>query len=347
MEMHWTYEGCDTEDEARIERYWDRQRIELDGKLAELVDVPSELRLAVECLDSVPEWTIHAALHVPGRTLVAQSTTRSPEQCIDLVIRGLAEEIDRLHDAPTSVVQRREGLDEMLPLLTTWRSQARSRSFMSFLSPIVETLGSYVQRELQIREREGAVSSEGLSAVDILDEVLIRAWDQFFDRPGEMPLDLWLVRLSDQVLDQMGQRVADESIDDEHPTPSRESRESERDEWIEQATYPETIALSELLPDGPGIDSWDDLELDAKQAHLAAMLANLDREQRQAFVLSVAHGYDLAEIADFQDRPVDQVESDIAQATTEIRRHLVDEQAPEQEEPFIRAEIRERQRRRW
>jgi DNA-directed RNA polymerase specialized sigma24 family protein len=261
------------------------------------------------------------------------------------VLRGLAEEIDQDGDqAAGSTAERREGLEEMLPVLRTWRAQGRSRAFMSFLVPVVETIGPYVQRELRIREYEGRLNGEEISASDVLDDVLIQAWDRFNGPAKETPLDLWLVRLADEIMDRLGSQRVDESLDDECVDPSRESRESLTDEWIEQASYPETIELSELLSDGPGVDSWDDLELETKQAHLAAMLGQLEREQRQAFVLNVAHGFDPATIADFQNRPVDQVEVDIAQATAEIRRYLMDEQTPDREEPFAQAEIREQRR---
>ncbi len=346
MEIHWTYEGCDREDELRIERYWDRERIELQAKIAQLPDVPSELRLAVEHADSAP-WEIHAALHLPGRTLVTHSVAKTPEESVNRVLNGLADEIDRQQDKPQADIQRGEGLEEMVPVLQSWHGQGRSESFMSFLGPVVGSFGPYIQHELQVRENDGTLTGEKISVSDVLNEVLIRSWEQFGSRKGEVPLDLWLVGLADQVIDQLSEQTADQSIDDEGEAPSRESREAERDEWIEHASYPETIEFSELLTDGPGVDSWDDLEMETKQAHLAAMLGKLDREQRQAFVLNVAHGFNLAQIADFQNRTVDQVESDVARAIAEIRRYFVDEQTPDQEEEFIKEDIRDRRRRRY
>jgi DNA-directed RNA polymerase specialized sigma24 family protein len=331
MELHWTYEGCDREDELRIERYWDRERIELEAKIAQLSDVASELRLAVEHADSAP-WEIHAALHIPGKTLVTHSVARTAEESIDRVLNGLAEEIDRQQDTARSDLHRRQGLEEMLPVLQSWHSQRRSEPFMSFLGPVVGSFGPYVQHELRVRENEGTLTGERISVSDVLNEVLIQGWEQFHSRRDETPLDLWLVGLADQVIAQLSEQTADQS---------------ERDEWIEHASYPETIELSELLADGPGVDSWDDLEMDTKQAHLAAMLGKLDREQRQAFALNVVHGFNLAEIADFQDRTVEQVESDIAQAIAGIRRYFVDEQSPDQEEEFIKEDIRDRRRRRY
>ena len=118
------------------------------------------------------------------------------------------------------------------------------------------------------------------------------------------------------------------------------------DSWVEQVSYPETIELSELLPDGPGIETWDSLDLDTKQTHLSQMLSALDRDQRQAFVLNLAHGFSLAEIADFQNRAAAEIEDDIARAKMSIRRWLADEETPDREEPFIRNDMRSQKRRR-
>lgn len=347
MEIHWTYDGCDQEDEARIERYWEREQIELEGKIAQVLDVPSELRMAVEREEATSSWQVHAALHFPGRTLVSNRVGNAPEETLDNVLRELAAQLDRVDDSPAAVADRREGVQEMLPSLVAWRKQGRSEAFMSFLVPVVTTFGSYVQRELQVRENEGTLSGEEISTNDVLDEVLVQAWEQFNGRQNKVPLDLWLVRLADQAIDRLGAQVADESIDDEQPEPSRESRESERDEWIEQVSYPESIELSELLTDGPGIDTWDGLELETKQAHLAEMLGSLARERRQAFVLNLAHGFNVAEIADFQNRTTEQVETDIASAVAEVRRYVIDQQTPDREDPFAKADMREQQRRKF
>jgi DNA-directed RNA polymerase specialized sigma24 family protein len=181
-----------------------------------------------------------------------------------------------------------------------------------------------VQRELSVREDEATLIGEELDAADVLDEVLVQAWEQFSQRDRKLPLDLWLVRLADEALDRLSQQVAEVSIDDETPS-TGESRPAEPEDWIEQVGYPETMDFSELLSDGPGVDSWDDLDLETRQAHLAELLGTLDRDQRQAFVLSAAHGFDSAEIADFQNRSRDSVEADITQVTESIRQRILDE----------------------
>jgi DNA-directed RNA polymerase specialized sigma24 family protein len=128
--------------------------------------------------------------------------------------------------------------------------------------------------------------------------------------------------------------------------PTDEWREFESDCWVDQDGYPETIELSDLLPGESSVAAWDDLAMETKQARLAVMLGQLPRERRQAFVLQLAHGYNTSEIADFQNRPGDAVEADVAEAVAAIRRFFSDEHAPDVHERFAKLEMRERKRRR-
>ena len=326
MRIDWTYDGCDEHDVPEIERYWAKVQIELDGKLAELSDAPSELRLAVERTEDNPLWEIQAALHLPGLTLVADGTGERPEPALDTILHSLAQQIDEQESIPTRITQRRAGLTGVEQLLEGWHAEDRSQAFLSFLNPLVSSLWSYVQHELSVREGEATLIGEELDVADVLDEVLLQAWEQFSQRDRKLPLDLWLVGLADAALDRLSQQVAEVSIDDE--TPTGDSRPDEPEAWIEQVGYPETIEFSELLSDGPGVASWDDLDLETRQAHLAELLGSLDRDQRQAFVLSAAHGFDPAEIADFQSRSRASVEEDIAEVTESIRQRIrVEQQA--------------------
>ena len=345
MRIDWIYDGCDEHDVPAIEEYWERMKLELEGKLAELSDAPTELRISVERDDSNPTWEINAALHLPGVTLVAGGTASRPESALDEVLHGLAEQVDALEDSPERMTERRQGTEGVLELLTAWHAENRSQAFLSFMAPLVTSIGPYVQRELRVREIEEQAIGEQISAADILDEMLLQSWERFSQRTTQLSFDLWLVQLADEALDRLCRHVAEESIDESSEV-TDDSLSDGGDSWVEQVSYPETIELSELLPDGPGIETWDSLDLDTKETHLSQLLSALDRDQRQAFVLNLAHGFSLAEIADFQNRAAAEIEDDIARAKMSIRRWLADEETPDREEPFIRNDMRSQKRRR-
>jgi DNA-directed RNA polymerase specialized sigma24 family protein len=349
MEIHWTYEGCDDQEIGRLATYWARVQSELAAKTAELDDTPSQLRLAVERDDSEDNWLIQAALHLPGNTLVAESAARTPERALDQVLHSLAVDIDQLlrDEKSPAPPLRREGLDEVVALLEGCRSpRQRSQAFISFLSPLVSSLMPYVHRELRIREYEGTLEGEAVAPADVLDDVIVAAWERFPQRNKSLPLDLWLVQLADESLQRLSGTLDQASLEDESvPDPSGDEESSWVD-FAELATASESSELRELLPGQPSANAWDELDLETKQSHLAEMLAGLPRERRQAFVLNTVHGFNSAEIADFQGREVGEVEQDIAGAIATVQRNFNAERSPDMEEPFIRRELRQFRRKR-
>jgi DNA-directed RNA polymerase specialized sigma24 family protein/ribosome-associated translation inhibitor RaiA len=322
MEIFWEYSGCDPDHEREIERCWERIQQELEANMGSLPDPPTELRIVIDHEDEAPEWCIKAVLHVPGRSLAVRATANDVQAAIDDLLTGLSGEIDTLQDLPVRVSRRMEGLESIVAFLESSHLRGRRDAFMSFITPVVASLASYAHRELQLREIEGAVAGAALSTPDVLDEVLVRAWQQFADRPGALSLDGWILRLVDEVLDSASEEGPIESLDQEQPVPSKEPLPSQRGYWEEQATYPESIERHELLPGAPEADAWDDADLEVKQENTARLLAGIPRQRRQALLLCAVHGFSEAEVADFQDRAKTDVRKDIDAATAQLTQQL-------------------------
>jgi DNA-directed RNA polymerase specialized sigma24 family protein len=158
-----------------------------------------------------------------------------------------------------------------------------------------------------------------------LDEVLVQAWLKFEQRPPELTLDAWILRLVDDSLARACQDQRVESLDEELPFPSNEPAASQADYWQEQTTYPDTIELHELLAGPREGDAWDDVDLDIKQKNVSQLLVGLPREQRQALLLCAVHGFSEAEVADFQSRPQAEVRRDIDAAKKNILQQFADD----------------------
>ncbi len=319
MEIDWTYDGCDQMDERTIERWWEEIQTRLEAKLAELPVEPAGLRLAISHDSESDEWLVQAALHLPIRTLVVESTSENVKDALEQTIRGLADQINLESDQKgvftADESPRRSRLEAILPFLERNRAEERSGIFFTFLQPLMRTLDAHVRQELDILELEGAIPGEEIEPDDVLDEVMVRAWDPFPDRPASVSLFLWLVQLMESVLDEYSQGTTHASLEEDRPVALPEQNDqTSRDSWTEHAGYPETIELGDLLAVRPGIDSWDRLDIETKQTGLAKLLSILPRIQRQALVLNMAEGFELTEIADFQDRSKAEVTADIESA---------------------------------
>jgi len=323
MNIDWTYDGCDSDDERAIEQTWEDHLPELEAKLSSLPVEPVELRLAVTHDSESDAWELQGALHLTTRTLAVECVANTVQAAVQDCIGRLSQSIDELVDAPEEVSRRRQGLEAVLPLLEKNRAEGRSYQFFTFLSPLMRSLRTHVERELDILELEGAVSAEELEPDDVLNEALLRAWERFPERPRDLPIDLWLIGLLHDVLDELTAEGQLASIQAERDVALPEDDEQNSPStWVEQPTYPETIELGELLPGHPGVDAWDRLDFETKQTKLAELLRGLSRDERQILVLHGVDGFEPAQIAALQDRSVEDVHTDLTSARTKLSGEL-------------------------
>ena len=332
MQVHWAYFECSKDEEEQLQRSWEEWQRQLLARLAVLPDAPAELELVATREDEGSAWRLQAALHLWAEALVVEVVGESPSEAIEALISRLIAEVDRVERRPERVTLRREGLEGLLPILERCRRLGRSGAFLSWLTPVVASLVPHVRRELRIRELESQLASGQVAPLDVCDEVLVRAYERFDRRPDKMSLDLWLLGLAEEVCAQWSGRLAEKSLDEPVDKPSEELRASRRDEWVEWATVSETNALSEALPGMPSPDSWDTLDMEAKQAPIDTVLARLPRLQRQAMVLTTVYGFSPREVADFQGRGEEDVLAEIDEGRRAVEHNLRHEYLSEQEE---------------
>jgi RNA polymerase sigma factor (sigma-70 family) len=333
METHWIFSGCDLEDETRIARYWEERSLEFEGKLNALSAEPIELRLAVHHDDGPPAWEVQAALHLPAATLVAEEEGDRLEEVLDGVVCELARHIDEYNELPAASADLPAGavldaaLDAVAPLLCRTHAQGRSEAFFALLEPILRRLAGYLQCHLETLARDDGMPCEEVTADDVLDESLTRAWDNFGTYAAkasspEHSLDRWLMKIVEDVLKQSNHSLAEQSLEEEVVEAPDDADDPLRDAWTEAGGYQQTVELSELIAGNAGVDVWDRLSAKEGNSRLAEALGKLPRDQRQALVLSLIEGFTATQIADFQGRSAGDVEEDIRLAEQSLRQDL-------------------------
>jgi len=324
MHLQWTFTGCDQQQERRIEELWRHRQAELEGRAGIAGAAGStQARISIEHHDdATPPWSAQVALYLTNAVHFAEAQGNSVEEVFDEVLAELSQRIAEYQQAtPAPSAESRRDLGNLCDRLAKLRAEGKSRDFMGLLVPLLRTFARYAKGELIGRERQDELPVGRTSITDVLDEVTLRAWERFHRRPKDQPLDLWLMQLIDQVIDEACQPIAEESLQDRREVIDDGSpRESVMSEWTEQATELESIELSRLLTEEPGIQAWDELDVETKQARLDELFEHLPRFQRQVIMLYAVKGFDLAEIADFQDRTLEEVQNDLRDAQTNIRR---------------------------
>ncbi|MFO7908205.1 MAG: RNA polymerase sigma factor [Planctomycetota bacterium] len=332
MQVHWSYFDCDKEDEEQLQRQWEDRQRRLFSRLEAHADEPAELELVADRQDESPQWQIQSALHLPDRTVVVRAAGNEPGEAVENIVTGLIDEIDQLPERPEKITLRREGLQSVVPILEQCRRNGRSDVFCTWLAPVVATLDKHVRHELRTREAESDGAITQVTSNDVLDEVLVRAYDQFDRRPQNLSLDLWLVQLAQEVLDESCRTLAEQSLDEQVPKPTTEPREAWRDRWTEWSTVSETMEMGDMLPTVPGIEAWDALDLETKKTETDRMLSRLPRDERQALVLNTVYGFPVAEVADFQGRSQDDVRAAIQGGRYSLERYFLEQYLPRLEE---------------
>lgn len=315
MNTDWSFDGCDPDDQRDIEQLWEDYQSQLESKTAELSLEPVELRLAVTHGSDPDFWELQAALHLTTRTLVAEHSGDAFNSVFQQTVAELVQAIDEEQSRPIEASRRLQGLQAILPLLERNRAEGRSFQFFTFLGPLMRTLQTYTQRELERLELEGVLSLEDVEVDEVLDEALLLAWERFEKHPRNIPFDLWLISLVHIILDGYAEGVPHESLQAEREVAlPEEDEQTSAITWVEQATYPEAVELGDLLPGEPGVEAWDRLDLEAKQTKLAGLLSYLSRERRQLLVLNAVEGFELEQIAALQGRSADEVNADLQES---------------------------------
>jgi RNA polymerase sigma factor (sigma-70 family) len=299
MRLNWTYSGCDASQKARITELWQPRQAELEAKAAAPRTERRQMRIDVE----------HRGAS-------------------DATVGNLALRLDD----PLPATDGRKGLDGIIPILDSLKARQRSDTFFQFIVPLVQSLRPYAHREIRTRRLLGELAAEQLTENDVLDEAMLGAWNEFSSRPKDRPLDLWLIQLIERVIETGSRSIAQESLDARRPQPTTEPRGSRQDQWVDRPDEPETIALARLLPGAPGIEMWDELDVEAKQARLDEIFERLSRPQRQVLMLHTVEGFNTATIADFQDRTQPEVEQDLVTARSILQRMSSEWELPEIEE---------------
>jgi len=340
MHLQWTFIGCDQQEEQRIEELWRQRQVELEGRAGIAGAAGStQARISIEHHDdAAPPWSAQVALYLTNAVHYAESQGNTVEEVFDAVLAELSQRIAEYQkEGAASTTESRRDLRQLCAQLAKLKAEGRSRDFMGLLIPLLRTFSRYAKGEILSRERQEEMPVGRTSVTDVLDEVTLRAWERFDRRPADQPLDLWLIQLVDEVIDEACQPIAEESLQDRREVIDDGSpRESVMSEWTEQATELESIELSRLLTEEPGIQAWDELDVETKQARLDELFEHLTRLQRQVIMLYAVQGFDLPEIADFQDRTLEEVQNDLRDAQANIRRLFQEQGLQEIEEDLER-----------
>jgi DNA-directed RNA polymerase specialized sigma24 family protein len=85
-------------------------------------------------------------------------------------------------------------------------SEGKRDEFFREIIPMLKPLRSYIKRRLRGARLTPRANIPVLSSVDMLDDVVLEAYEKFNRKPKRLTLEQWLYRLANEELDRMFRR---------------------------------------------------------------------------------------------------------------------------------------------
>jgi len=262
--------------------------------------------------------------------IAVSHTGSSLEQALDGAAGTLEKTLKRTLGRKDSLFKRRARaraeFAEADPLLQRNATVGNQEEFMALLRPLFGHLRDHARRELRILEIDGLLHAEQMSATDLLNEVMTRAWLRFANRPRQVPLDLWLMNVLDEALDEMIKPAPRMKKSLDQPAEQVHSADvpqvDDQEWWVWLLGADETVTLGDAIPSSRSASAAERLEAEELKDCITALLGELPKARRQAFALNVLEAFELFEIAMLQNRPETEVQADIDAARNTLRELL-------------------------
>jgi DNA-directed RNA polymerase specialized sigma24 family protein len=93
------------------------------------------------------------------------------------------------------------GLEKKEAELGRLAAQQNKGEFFNQITPLLQPLRSYIKRRLRVAYLTLQIRTPVYSSDDLLDEVVLHAYEGYGNKPANLTLEEWLYRLANRVVD--------------------------------------------------------------------------------------------------------------------------------------------------
>jgi RNA polymerase sigma factor (sigma-70 family) len=233
-----------------------------------------------------------------------------------------------------SRVRRRErqgkALQEKEADFRTLASQEKKQEFFKQIIPLLSPLKTYIDRRLRIAELTLLVRTPIYTSGDILDGVVLQAYEAFDKRPDNLSLEEWLYRLTHHALDKyLHERQSAEARRDSIETLQRKELRTLEEQPITADVEGETW-LPEDLDDSefpvrefdPPVDTGDpEKEMEQREQVLQILqaLSQVPEPERILFELLALQGFSKEEVGRIYNVSPDEIQRIVDRVRVQVR----------------------------
>ena len=214
---------------------------------------------------------------------------------------------------------------------TTPREQRSREMFFALVGPHIKRLYHFVRHVLAYREAIGDLRLGELSADDVVDAVLVRAYQEFITHPPPRKLKGWLIGLAREQLAAdvrrlmaWHERTPVHTEDDVPETPPEEFVSRLGEEILDFYEPEENLKVEDVVADLDLTTPEEQAETDELRWCVDSALAGLPREWREILLLRYVEGLSGPELARVAGKPPAEVERLLDQTRQYLRQRLVE-----------------------
>lgn len=331
MKIQWVFNNCPEKIKTDARYYWEKKQNKIERLTAAIPKEEKSLRIIFYFhKNKVNQYEVRAILEIPGRSLTVHASDMMFSLALDELAELLAAALRKYNELirHASRQQRKDrstdDLGAALPLLLEDEKGKRKDSFFRILRPRIKFLEEQASRELKILELEDLIRPDYISPQELVDEVVVQAYERLSSRPIGKKLEHWLNAILYELLRKLKLELnryvsLDEAFRKQELDYNRET------DWIPGLFgYEEKMTLAELVPDQEATNQWEKLEEESRQSHIEEVLRSLSGYCRQAYLMHLIEEYNVDEISEIQDRSVEEVSSDIRRAREAMHTYMYD-----------------------
>lgn len=299
MKIQFSYRKIDKEEKKSVRELLEEGRKSLEELLGDPDSEAIVLEGALEKHRNRSLYRARLSLHLPGRTLTAEEEAHDCASVVREVLAELRRQLKRFkhlsrNDHLWKRPRRRAKLRALLKGTAAEGSGEQRRLYLELVQPHLPELYHFIRRELAYHQHLGDLLPAEVSADEVLDAAIVRGYDSFAERTGNLEVLPWLTGLALQVIEEeieghrvREQRVATEEWEPETPQDVTDDLDTRFYEFYHPE---EVVRLEDVIPDPESTIPEEAEAIRTRNLLVHEVLALLPKRWRHALVLMDIHG---------------------------------------------------------
>jgi RNA polymerase sigma factor (sigma-70 family) len=213
------------------------------------------------------------------------------------------------------------------------------QEFFHEIIPLLSPLKTYIKRRLRIAYLDLQIRTPVYTSDDILDRVVLRAYDSYEKKPPDLTLEQWLYRIANEILENYlrkrhstdARRRSLETLQQKELSTLEEqpiTADVEGEPWLPEDLDDGEIPPREFNAPVDEDDPEKQLERDEEVSQIVRALSHVPERDRIVFELFAVEGFSKEEVAKIYDVPPDEVPRIADRVREQLLREL---EAPQSE----------------